>query len=316
MSGDHPPRFAAVIPASKPFDPARLPAEPGGDLLPAMTRAGRMTLIERLIIRLQLAGATPVIVITGFEHERLERHLARMGVVCLNNPDWDQSSLLDDALRGLRYAEKTCPACDKLLLASPLIHSVRNETLMALLASSKPAALPLYDGQEGLLLVIQRKAMVQIPAGAQGESLADLAAFFGDSVERMPLPDQGILPGQQGSLPMRARLKLSLARESVFFGPGPATLLRLIDETGSVRTACVRMRLSYSKGWQILNLLEEELGAAVVDRKPGGHEGGSSSLTATGRELLHRFEEFSSRTQQCAAHLFEQLFEGFPPPGE
>ncbi len=76
------------------------------------------------------------------------------------------------------------------------------------------------------------------------------------------------------------------------------------------------MKLSYSKGWQILNLLEAELGAAVVDRKPGGQEGGSSKLTATGRELLHRFEQFSAEAQSSANLLFEEIFGDFLPEEE
>ena len=43
-----------------------------------MIRLGQVTLIERVIIRFQLVGSAPVIVITGFENELLERHLARL----------------------------------------------------------------------------------------------------------------------------------------------------------------------------------------------------------------------------------------------
>lgn len=322
MSGDHPLRCAAVIVASKPL------GHDGGDLLPAMIRAGQVTFIERVIIRFQLVGAAPIIVITGFENERLERHLARMSVVCLHNPDWEEATVFDDAMLGLRYAERTCPACDKVLLATPLIPSVQEKTLMTLLESEKSVAVPVCQGEEGLPLAVHREVIAQIPRDAEGESLTDLAALLPASVERVSLCDQGVLARSENltarqpmrnrghDLPLRARLKLSLARESVFFGPGPATLLRLIDETGSVRTACVRMKLSYSKGWQILNLLEAELGAAVVDRKPGGQEGGSSKLTATGRELLHRFEQFSAEVQSSANLLFEQIFRDFLPEEE
>lgn len=320
-------RGAAVIVASKPLARGEMVEELAGrqkQVLPAMIRADGMTFIERLIIRFQHVGLAPIIVITGFENEKLERHLARTGVVCLNNPHWEDSSSLDDAMMGLLYAERSCPACEKILLATPLIPSVKTETLTALLASSQAIALPVYQGEEGLPLAIHRNAVKELTGKQAGGSMADLVT---STSERIDLDDLGILSqienwedkqeqaleiGLDRRLPMRARLKLSLARDSIFFGPGPATLLRLIDETGSVRTACTRMKLSYSKGWQLLNLLEEELGRAVIDRQPGGQEGGSSRLTETGRDLLHRYEQLTSESQRQVNLLFDSLFADFP----
>ncbi|NLA96030.1 MAG: NTP transferase domain-containing protein [Clostridiaceae bacterium] len=331
MSPNQDARGAAVIVASRPLDPAFAATGFGGgklDLPPALIRLGRVTLIEWVIIRFQLVGIAPIIVITGFENERLERHLARMGVVCLNNPDWKKSTLFDDAMMGLDYAERTCPACEKVLLATPLIPSVGKETLITLLASTAPVAVPVFEGKEGLPLAFHRELIAKIPRHARGKTLTDLVSLSQGPVAKITVSDPGILTGmdrpddfpdqelaqgEEDHLPMRARLKLSLVRESVFFGPGPATLLRLIDETGSVRTACIRMKLSYSKGWQILNLLEEELGVLVIDRKTGGQEGGSSKLTATGRELPNRFEQLSFETQKSVNLLFDQIFRDFPP---
>lgn len=323
-------RGAAVIVASRPLEPSDAVGgiEVGDkEILPALIQAGQVSFIERVIIRLQLAGAAPIVVITGFENEKLERQLSRMSVVCLHNPRWRESSFFDDAVRGLFYAQRTCRACDKIWLATPLIPSVRVDTLTRLLLSESPLALPVYEGRDGLPLVFSRDAASKITTSAAGHNLADLVALAPGPVDRLDLGDQGVLSSfggledyaEEGSglsdrtaLPMRARIKLNLAQETVFFGPGPATLLRLIDETGSVRTACVRMRLSYSKGWQMLNLLEEELGAQVLDRRPGGQEGGSSTLTDLGQDLLHRFEALTSESQKSVNRLFDQIFDGFP----
>lgn len=328
--GEPPARGAAVIVASRPLEPVDAVAglgEGSGKILPALIKAGQVTFIERVIIRLQHAGAAPIVVITGYESEALERHLSKMSVVCLNNPDWQETSFFHDALKGLRYVEKSCEACDRVWLATPLIPSVDQETLSRLLLSDQPVALPVYEGQDGLPVVFHREAIPKLAGAGQGRTLADLIALSPGPVDRIPLPDQGVLSSagdlsdypdeplaaaDRADLPMRARVKLSLAREALFFGPGPATLLRLIDETGSVRTACVRMKLSYSKGWQILNLLEEELGAQVIDRRPGGQEGGSSILTGLGRDLLHRYEELASEGQKQVNRLFDRIFEGFP----
>ena len=89
-------RGAAVIVASKPLEPTDYVSRFGGTrqmVQPAMMRAGQMTLLEHVIVRLQTIGVAPIVVITGFEGEALERHLSKMAVICLNVEDWQQSSI-------------------------------------------------------------------------------------------------------------------------------------------------------------------------------------------------------------------------------
>jgi molybdate transport system regulatory protein len=37
-----------------------------------------------------------------------------------------------------------------------------------------------------------------------------------------------------------------------FFGPGPAELLQLVAETGSIAKAAKSMRMSYKKAWEMI----------------------------------------------------------------
>lgn len=324
------PRASAVIIASRPPEQDGTVASVGDErqVLPALVRVGTISLIERLIIRLQTEGVAPIVVITGFKNAKLEKHLAKMNVVNLYNPYWRETSIVDDAIKGLSYIERTCCDCEKIYLATPLIPSVHTTSLKRLLFSKSTVTVPVFDGEDGLPIVIRKDAVRNLTRSEKGRTLAELVAAAEGTVERVVLDDPGVIPLPLVSeahkdedlvshpedsmmLPLRVRFKLNLAREKIFFGPGPAVLLRLIDETGSVRMACQRMKLSYSKGWQILNLLEEQLGENVIDRRPGGQEGGSSSLTDTGRELLRRFEQLSVETQQYVNELFEKLFEGF-----
>lgn len=46
--------------------------------------------------------------------------------------------------------------------------------------------------------------------------------------------------------------KLRIERESAFLGPGSRQLLTFIEETGSVRLACQKMNMSYSKAWKMI----------------------------------------------------------------
>ncbi|WP_195269364.1 LysR family transcriptional regulator [Eubacterium sp. 1001713B170207_170306_E7] len=103
-------------------------------------------------------------------------------------------------------------------------------------------------------------------------------------------------------------LKLRLARERIFFGPGPAELLTQIRQTDSVRMACEQMGISYSKGWKMINTIEEELGYQVTKRQQGGRNGGSASLTPEGETLLAKYQELERRSQEAVGRIFDELF--------
>ncbi|NLZ66648.1 MAG: LysR family transcriptional regulator [Clostridiaceae bacterium] len=314
------PRGAAVIVASKPL----VRRDTSEAYLPAMHSAGDVTYIESLIIRFQLAGAMPIVVVTGFGNDLLERHLGKMGTVCLYSPEWSETSIGEDVMQGLEYIEKTCSACDKIWIATPHVPNVEVDTLIRLLGDDSGALIPLFEEQEGEPIVVSR-ATVSLLAQRLNEGYGrDLIDLMPPDTHRLPVDDPGIKPlfedeawassrvSDDGDImPFRINQKLILARGKPFFGPGPATLLRLIDQYGNVRSACLRMKLSYSKGWQIINLLEKQLGAEVIARQPGGVEGGSSQLTEKGRALLRAYESLVAASQIQVNALFEQIFTPF-----
>ena len=51
---------------------------------------------------------------------------------------------------------------------------------------------------------------------------------------------------------MFPHIKVELRAEDKFFGPGVCELLELIEQTGSLHSACTEMGLSYSKGSRML----------------------------------------------------------------
>lgn len=127
--------------------------------------------------------------------------------------------------------------------------------------------------------------------------------------------DDDFEPGENKSR-FRVWTKIMFGKDKPIFGPGPLVLLKHISETGSVRTACQEMTLSYSKAWQILNQLEEDTGFAVIVRHHGGAGGGSSELTDKGRYLVERYEVLCQETKQAVDRLFDQIFVDLPEPDE
>jgi len=81
-----------------------------------------------------------------------------------------------------------------------------------------------------------------------------------------------------------------------------------IRRTDSVRMACEQMGISYSKGWKMINTMEEELGYKVTKRQQGGRNGGSACLTPEGETLLAKYQELERRSREAVEHIFEELF--------
>ena len=70
------------------------------------------------------------------------------------------------------------------------------------------------------------------------------------------------------------------------FGKGRARLLKAIDDTGSLTEASRRLQMAYRTAWGHLNAMEKGLGKKLVERHAGGTQGGHSTLTKHGKQLL------------------------------
>ena len=110
-------------------------------------------------------------------------------------------------------------------------------------------------------------------------------------------------------VPFHYSLKLCLANEEKFFGPGTTTLLRLISEHGSIRLAAKEMNMAYSKAWKMLKKAEENLGFPLLNSQIGGKGGGGTTLT---NECIYFLETYSDFEKECFA-LTDQLFKKYFP---
>ena len=108
---------------------------------------------------------------------------------------------------------------------------------------------------------------------------------------------------------LRPLIKLRMAKQGIFFGPGTAELLENIDALGSIQEACAHMELSYSKGSRIIKNTEKELGFALLERWSGGASGGGSRLTKEGRRFLDCYKALAVKVQQSAEELFAECFD-------
>ena len=287
-----------------------------GDFKP-MLSIGSISVAQRVVATLKQAGAARVVVVTGYNAEELERHLASSGVVFLRNENYRTTHMFDSALIGLRYLRDKC----RQVLFTPVdIPLFTAATVDALLTSGAELACPVCGGTRGHPILMSADVIDRVLEDSGEGGLSGALSRCGVPMTLVEVDDPGILHDadtpedyrellrMHNSQLTRPVVQVSICREKRFLDPRVAMLLTLTDETQSVRAACQRMQLSYSSGWNAINLLEAELGYPVVARTQGGQRGGRSSLTEKGRALLRAYEAYTLRLRAMADELFVQYF--------
>ena len=282
-----------------------------------MLQIGSISVAKRIISTLQQSGAELVVVVTGNQANMLEKHLAKSGVVFVRNENYATTQMFDSARIGLEYIKDKC---ERVLFTPIDVPLFTAQTVSCLLEQAADFAVPVCNGAEGHPLLLKSSIIDAIVHYEGNEGLRGALDASGAKKQPVTVYDEGILydmdtPSDYDELIKRHNnqlfrpiLSLRLAREQEFFGPEEARLLRLIRETGSVKTACNRLKLSYSKGWKTIQRISDGVGARVVNSSQGGADGGSSSLTEKGEWLLEMFSQFEATCRQFVEESFEQHF--------
>ena len=99
-----------------------------------------------------------------------------------------------------------------------------------------------------------------------------------------------------------------LFRSKPFFNSLLADLLRQIEATGSLSTACSAMDISYSNGWKSIKSAEIQFGFDLLESIRGGRGGGVSRLTKEGRELLAQYDRLEAQINRLCNENLQQYF--------
>ena len=271
-----------------------------GDFKP-MLGIGGISIAERVIATLQQSGVTEIVMVTGFNAVMLEHHLANRGIVFLRNEQYETTTMFDSASLGLSYIRDKC---DRVLFTPVDIPLFTSATVQSLLKTDASLAVPVCEGKPGHPIRCG-EPLVSIPVDDRGilhdadtpEDYADLLRYH-----NMQL--------------IRPVVEVSLVKEKPFFDSRLALIFRQIEETGSVRSACQRVQISYSSCWNVIRNLESQLQRPLIERNQGGAGKRRSRLTADGKKLLSLYDSYCTAVREDAGRLYETYFREFFSSGE
>ncbi len=284
-----------------------------------MLPVGDSTVIRRIIITLQQAGIEPVVVVTGQQGDELEKHISKLGVICLRNRDYETTQMFYSICLGLNYIEDLCDRVFVLPAKFPMFLPV---TVSRMMESQAPAVCPTVNGRRGHPVLLAKEMIRQITSyeGDYGLRGALRQPEISEKVEEITVEDEGIIQAvetkedcrrpsvERGQIQIHPQIRLSFGRNEAFFGPEMSRFLSLIDHTGSMQTACRQMHMSYTKGWNLLKDAERQLGYPLLLTRSGGADGGFSQLTPKAADFLARYREMERRMRKEAAELFGEYF--------
>lgn len=94
------------------------------------------------------------------------------------------------------------------------------------------------------------------------------------------------------------RLRIVLEPQ-VALGPGKADLLEGIERTGSIAAAGRGLGMSYKRAWTLVEEMNGDFGAPLVQTTKGGKAYGGAALTPTGKKVLTLYRRMEARAGEA-----------------
>lgn len=151
---------------------------------------GGQSMIRRVADMMGRSGASPIVVVTGFRGEELERHLEGLDLRFVRNERYYETQMLDSLLLGL----ERLPADTRRVLVSPAdIPLVAPETVDALLAAEGEFVRPLFRDRPGHPVVLSRSILPALKSFRGEGGLRGAVMALGIPVTDVPVEDRGTL---------------------------------------------------------------------------------------------------------------------------
>jgi len=92
-----------------------------------------------------------------------------------------------------------------------------------------------------------------------------------------------------------------------FLGGDTISLLKKINELGSINSAAKAVGISYKTAWHLVNIVNNLSEKPLVDRNAGGKNGGGTVLTKEGKNVIEQFRVVHEEHRRFLENLEERL---------
>lgn len=291
-----------------------------GQFKPLM-KIGDKTMIERVICGMQNAGAQKIVVVTGYNHEKIEALLKSKNVIFVYNENFAQTQMLDSVKIGL---ERISGFCKKVIICPADVPLVDPETIKKMASADGCFIRPVHGEKHGHPVIADGNILGRI-CGYQGEGgLSRAISRCGITVTDVEVDDEGAFIDADtmknyeqlvvyynkvfAETPqLGIDIKISLREETLFCNQQTIQLLELADITGSLQAACKCMHISYSGGTTAVRKLENSLGFKVLEQSRGGIGGGNSKFTDSGWRFVNTYKVMSEKITEFAQKTFDEM---------
>lgn len=282
-----------------------------------LMKIGDLTMAERVVVNFRQAGVKEIVMVTGYQGKKLEKELHHLEITFLRNENYATTQMFDSAKIGFAYLRDRC---DRILFCPVDVPFFLNETVDELLKQEGELVYPVCRNETGHPIRIDSSLLPRILEYQGDHGLRGALDSLDVEPVKVYVEDEGAITDADtgedydhlveihNARLMRPQIKVCLVGKKLFWGSGTVTLLKHIEYQGSVREACQKTGISYSKGWEIIHLAEKELGYKVVDCRPGGKNGGRASVSIKGKRLLALFEDYEEKVKAVADDLYKDIF--------
>jgi len=95
------------------------------------------------------------------------------------------------------------------------------------------------------------------------------------------------------------------------FGPGAYSLLKKVNEVGTLKEAATELGMSYRYAWGLIRKAEEKLGEPLLVAHKGGKSGGGGAeISERGREFLKEFQKLREQMTLASEVASSQFVHG------
>ncbi len=278
--------------------------------------AGTVPVIRRIVITYQQAGIFPIVIVTGEDEDEVKSQLASLGVIFVRN-NGESTELITSVKLGLEYFEGKC---DRVMFTPVKVPMFTPTTLLTMMEHEEDIVIASYQRRGGHPVLLGRAVLPSILQYSGEDGLRGaLRASDADKVY-VDVDDKGVILNVHSSEDLQEQLKthnaailhpvlhMHMEMESPFLNERLKLLLFLIANNHSIRTGCTCIGLAYSKAWEMINQLEQNLGYRIVERQRGGKGGGGTSLTPEGERFLLAYQEFEEAIHQTVQAEFRKRF--------